>query len=276
MVGTHQFDKSPYFSHGYVSKPVQDGLLPVHPLVLNVPATLRASTLISMSPRTEETSVDRCPPAASPRSSTGGWPGNSCSAPRGEQQFPSQLPRLHEPPDRCRVRPAAVARNLRLNSDSANDPCCSAQSWTLGHLRNGGVGTGPHGPGIPDPCRGWTNEATPYGESPEATRPDTEDAIRPDTDDTLTDTLAYLMDTLAHTTDTLAYRGHARAHRWGFGTGPEPRPRGERPNGQTPEAIRPDSRGHTARHHGLTTANAHKPHRLNPNPNGALTQFLTP
>ena len=174
--------RSHYSLYGYASsKPVPDGLLPVHPLVLNVPATLRAPPLTFMSLRPEETSVDRCPLAASPRSSTGGWPGNSCSAPRGDQQFPSQLPRLHEPPDRCRVRPAAVARNLRLNSDSANDPCCSAQSWTLGHLRNGGVGTGPHGPGIPDPCRGCTNEAAPYGESPEATRPDTEEATRPDT-----------------------------------------------------------------------------------------------
>ena len=50
---------------------VQDGRLRAHPLVLVEPATLRASTSMS---RLSTTSVmrpnDRCPPAASPRSST--------------------------------------------------------------------------------------------------------------------------------------------------------------------------------------------------------------
>ena len=171
-------NRPPYSSRGRASRPAQDGLLPVHPFVLDVPATLRASTLtILMSPRIvrEDTSVDRSPPAASPQSGTGCWSGTICSAPRGEQKVPSQHPRIQLPPDRCRVRPAAVARNLRLNSDSANDPCCSAQSWTLGHLRNGGVGTGPHGPGIPDPRlraqmrqRHTARTQRPHGQKPKS------------------------------------------------------------------------------------------------------------
>ena len=54
------------FSHKYVtsSQHVQDGLLPVHPLVLEVPAILRASilTMASMSHETvREASAERCP-----------------------------------------------------------------------------------------------------------------------------------------------------------------------------------------------------------------------
>ena len=102
-----------------------------------------------MSMRTvREASDDRCPPAASPRSS------------------------LQTPHDRCRVRPAAVARNLRINNESTNDPC-SAQSWTLGHLRNRWGWDWSSGTWYPRPQPACTNEATPYGESPEATRPDT-------------------------------------------------------------------------------------------------------
>ena len=62
------------FLHQYVMmlKHVQDGLLLVHPLVLEEPATLRASTSMIMT--STKPSVmrpnDRCPPAASPRSST--------------------------------------------------------------------------------------------------------------------------------------------------------------------------------------------------------------
>ena len=44
------------------SKPASDGLLPVHPLVLNaVPATLQASTLKIPN---RDASAERCPPAA--------------------------------------------------------------------------------------------------------------------------------------------------------------------------------------------------------------------
>ena len=47
----------------------------------------------------------------------------------------------------------------------------------LGHIEGTGnrcgVGTGLHDLVIPDPNLACTNEATPYGESPEAKRPDT-------------------------------------------------------------------------------------------------------
>ena len=99
----------------YATTPAQDGLLPVHPLVLDeVPATLRASTLILKSPRR------RCPPAANPRSCTGGWSGRRGSTPSGEPLLPSHHPRIQRPshsrlasrrvsmgisPDACGVKP---------------------------------------------------------------------------------------------------------------------------------------------------------------------------
>ena len=159
---------------GYASsKPASDGLLPVHPLVLNVPATLRASTSMRMmSSRTvREASDERCPPAASPRSSTGCGSGKGSSAPSGELPIPSPHPRILIPHDRTCARPAAVARNLRINSESANDPC-SAQSWTLGHLRNRWGWNWSSGTWYPRPQPACTNEVTPYGESPEAIRPE--------------------------------------------------------------------------------------------------------
>ena len=77
---------------GYVPRSALDGLLPVHPLVLDeVPATLRASTLILKSPRR------RCPPAASPRSGTGGWSGWDGGASNGPLSYPSQPPRIQSP-----------------------------------------------------------------------------------------------------------------------------------------------------------------------------------
>ena len=79
-----------------------------------------------------------------------------------------------------------MARNLRINSESANDPC-SAQSWTLGHPRNR-WGRLVLRDLVIRPQPACTNEATPYGESPEAIRPDTNghtaetpEATRPDT-----------------------------------------------------------------------------------------------
>ena len=142
-----------------------------------MPATLRASTSMRMmSSRTvREASDERCPPAASPRSSTGCGSGKNSSAPRGELPIPSPHPRILIPHDRTCARPAAVARNLRINSESANDPC-SAQSWTLGHLRNRRGRLVLRDLAI-RPRPACTNEATPYGESPEAIRPDTEDAL---------------------------------------------------------------------------------------------------
>jgi len=177
--------------HGHVtSKPVLDGLLPVHPpsfLVLrecgqgrvilplvvghssqaaltDKPATLRASTLmmrkyskLAMRPSTEVviSSIGAC--GARPR-------------------FRALGPLHQRPHTRTRDRPAAVARNFRLNSDSANDPCCSAQSWTLEHLRNRVVGTGPPGPGTPDPGlrarmrqRHTARTQRPHGQTPEDT-----------------------------------------------------------------------------------------------------------
>ena len=63
-----QYGTSPTVQYG-TSQSVQDGLLPVHPLVLDVPATLRASTLTMplMSQRIiRDASDERCPLAASP------------------------------------------------------------------------------------------------------------------------------------------------------------------------------------------------------------------
>ena len=126
------------FSQEYgTSQSVQDGLLPVHPLVLEVPATLRSSTLIisSMNSRTvRDASADRCVISTTPAAPSSSW---------------ATWPQSTRPHDRICARPAAVARNLEINSDSANDPC-SAQSWTLGHSRNRGGWTGPPGPGNPD------------------------------------------------------------------------------------------------------------------------------
>ena len=46
-----QYGTSPPVQYG-TSQSVQDGLLPVHPLVLEVPAILRAATSMMMSSRT--------------------------------------------------------------------------------------------------------------------------------------------------------------------------------------------------------------------------------
>ena len=82
----------PHFSRRCVPTFAQDGLLPVHPLVLDdVPATLRASTLLLESPRR------RCPLAASPRSGTGGWSGRDGPTPSGGPSHPSQPPRIQLP-----------------------------------------------------------------------------------------------------------------------------------------------------------------------------------
>ena len=55
------------------SKPVCDGPLLVHPLVLHVePATLQASTSTTS---TRDASVDRSPPAATLHQPVGGWSG---------------------------------------------------------------------------------------------------------------------------------------------------------------------------------------------------------
>ena len=87
-----EYGSSPRSLRGCAPRPAQDGLLPVHPLVLDeVPATLRASTLILKSPRR------RCPPAANPRSCTGGWSGRGGSAPSGELPLPSPSPRIQRP-----------------------------------------------------------------------------------------------------------------------------------------------------------------------------------
>lgn len=91
----------PNFSRRYATTLAQDGLLLVHPLVLDeVPATLRASTLILKGPRR------RCPPAASPRSGTGGWSGWGGGASNGPLSYPSQPPRLQRP---SHLRPLAAA-----------------------------------------------------------------------------------------------------------------------------------------------------------------------
>ena len=54
-----KYGTSPTVQYG-TSQSVQDGLLPVHPLVLEVPAILRAATSMMMSSRTvRDASVDR-------------------------------------------------------------------------------------------------------------------------------------------------------------------------------------------------------------------------
>ena len=87
-----EYDSAPHSLRGYDPRSALDGLLPVHPLVLDeVPATLRASTLILKSPRR------RCPPAANPRSGQGGWSGRDGPTPSGGPSHPSRLPRIHSP-----------------------------------------------------------------------------------------------------------------------------------------------------------------------------------
>ena len=99
--------RPPCSSRGRACRPAQDGLLPVHALVLiDVPATLRASTLTLKCPRR------RCPPAAQSRSCTGRRSGRRGSAPSGDPHLPSQpspnpwtvayAPR--QPPKRTRVQ----------------------------------------------------------------------------------------------------------------------------------------------------------------------------
>ena len=103
---TH-FEPPPSSSHGSsTSKPMPDGLLPVHPLVLEdeVPAILRASTLMS---RHTKPSVmrpnERCPPAASPRSGEGVGQGVVAGTPSGPATYHAQLPEtMHR---RSQLRP---------------------------------------------------------------------------------------------------------------------------------------------------------------------------
>ena len=125
----HKYDSAPHSLRGYDPRSALDGLLPVHPFVLNVPATLRAPTSMRMmsAPAVRDASDERCPLAASPRSSAGCGSGKVSSAFSGEIPIPSPHPRILIPHGRACARPAAVARNLRVNSESANDPC-SAQS----------------------------------------------------------------------------------------------------------------------------------------------------
>ena len=83
---------APHSLCGCGTRSALDGLLPVHPLVLDdVPAALRASTWILKSPRR------RCPPAANPRSRTGGWSGREGPTPSGGLPLPSQPPRIQLP-----------------------------------------------------------------------------------------------------------------------------------------------------------------------------------
>ena len=93
-----------------------------------------------------------------------------------------------------RHSPLALSRPpcRRGSSSETNPNVIHAVQLDLGHIEGTGnrygVGTGHHDLVIPDPNLACTNEATPYGESPEATRPDTrghtarlreDDAIRP-------------------------------------------------------------------------------------------------
>ena len=151
---------------------VRDGLLPVHPLVLCLPATLRASTLLMrkyselvMRPSTD-VSLLLTTPAASPSSRP--------SRPSSDRTA-------------LRDRPAAMARSRTPVTERARHEARQEGNLNPG----GGEGTwgtvmGPEqvwGPGLGSlltmlpwfprhPNLACTNEATPRGESPEATRPD--------------------------------------------------------------------------------------------------------
>ena len=123
-----QYGTSPPVQYG-TSQSVQDGLLPVHPLVLDVPATLRASTLISMSPRTEETSVDRCPPTANPRSSMPPWRGvvGSSNAPTTPTTAAESRYRRQSPTTQLRP-PCRRGSNL-MGSNGKESPGNKTGEW---------------------------------------------------------------------------------------------------------------------------------------------------
>ena len=172
---------------------VRDGLLPVHPLVLhNLPATLRASTLtmteLAMRPSTEVITLTA--PAAL-----------LASCPSGPSRHRTSL---------C-DRPAAVARSLTPAVEEAHhearqkgnlNPGGGEGTWgtTGGREQVWGPGLGslltmlPWFPRYPNLA--CTNEVTPRGESPEATRPDTRRG-----------TLAHTKDKLTHPAGWLASPG---------------------------------------------------------------------
>ena len=97
-------------SIGHVtSKPVCDGPLLVHPLVLHVePATLQASTLMTS---TRDASVDRSPPAANLLQPVKDWSGRKCSRGTVLGSFTSPAnPLTRSMNRRIRDRPAAMAQ----------------------------------------------------------------------------------------------------------------------------------------------------------------------
>ena len=177
---------------------VRDGLLPVHPHVLCLPATLRASTLtmktryneLAMRPSTD-VSLLLTTPAASPS-----------SRPSRASSYRTAL----------RDRTAAMARSRTPVTERARhearqegnlNPRVGEGTWgtVMGPEQVWGPGLGSLLTMLPwfprHPNLACTNEATPRGESPEATRPDTKGHTarhrRPhgrDSEDTLTHPLA--------------------------------------------------------------------------------------
>jgi len=142
----HKYHRPPYSLSGHAPSPAQDELLPAHPLVLDVPATLRESTLILKSPRSR-------PPTASPRSGTGGRSGVIGSAHRGEPRTPNRPPRIHRPTHSRRLRrlmprlanliprtrvPPRVRPRAELISQDTIPPCPNEQGEGNGRRKGSG------------------------------------------------------------------------------------------------------------------------------------------
>ena len=112
-------------------------------------------------------SDDRCPPAASPRSCTGVWPGWDGRSSNAPLSNPSQTPRIHEPP--IAIAPALPPVSAHVGYNSHSRYACGVvmrQPRGRGEQRDG------------DAPIGQTAEASPPKSPPGTMTPATAKATR--------------------------------------------------------------------------------------------------
>ena len=152
---------------------VRDGLLPVHPLVLHsLPATLRASTLMTKMRCNElvkRPSNDVSLLLTTPAASLASRPSRASSDRTSHLRRPAAVARSPTPPvEETTMKPARKAISTLRGEGTWGTTGGREQVWgqRLGRL----LTILPWFPLTPNLA--CTNEETPRGESPEATRPD--------------------------------------------------------------------------------------------------------